>query len=76
MKGLRYSTKAKKDLKKYRNDPRKMQKLYEVLDMLVCDLRYLIHFFHINCKGITKVVWNAISKETFSLYELMKIAKL
>ena len=76
MKGLRYSTKAKKDLKKYRNDPRKMQKLYEVLDMLVCDLRYLIHFLHINCKGITKAVWNAISKETFSLYELMKIAKL
>lgn len=35
MKELRYSTKAKRDLKRYRNNPRKMQKLYEVLNLLV-----------------------------------------
>jgi mRNA interferase YafQ len=35
MKELRYSTKAKKDLKRYRNNPRKMKKLYEVLDLLI-----------------------------------------
>lgn len=38
MKELRYSTKAKKDLKKYRNTPRKMEKLYEVLNMLINDI--------------------------------------
>ena len=34
MKSIFYSTKAKKDLKKYRNNPEKMQKLYKVLNML------------------------------------------
>ncbi len=38
MKDLFYSTKIKRDLKKYRNDPIKMCKLYEVLDMLVNDI--------------------------------------
>jgi mRNA interferase YafQ len=38
MKELVYSTKAKKDLKKYRNNPNKMKKLYEVLEMLVNDI--------------------------------------
>lgn len=38
MKELRYSTKAKKDLKRYRNNPRKMQKLHELLDLLVKDM--------------------------------------
>lgn len=33
MKELRYSTKARKDLKKYRNNSRKMQKLYELLNL-------------------------------------------
>lgn len=35
MKELRYSTRSKKDLKKYRNDSRKMKKLYKVLSLLV-----------------------------------------
>lgn len=35
MKAIRYSTSAKKDLKRYRNNVCKMQSLYEVLDMLV-----------------------------------------
>ena len=35
MKELRYSTKAKKDLKKYRTNHDKMDKLYQVLYMLV-----------------------------------------
>ncbi|WP_455668249.1 type II toxin-antitoxin system YafQ family toxin [Phocaeicola sp.] len=39
MKALHYSTKAKKDLKRYRNDIRKMRMLYEVLDMLVNDIK-------------------------------------
>lgn len=38
MKSIHYSTKAKKDLKKYRNDFQKMKALYEVLDMLVNDI--------------------------------------
>ncbi|MDR1200218.1 MAG: type II toxin-antitoxin system YafQ family toxin [Tannerellaceae bacterium] len=35
MKELRYSTKAKKDLKRYRNNPHKMNKLYKVLALLI-----------------------------------------
>ena len=35
MKQLRYSSKAKKDLKRYRNDPQKMRKLYDVLSLLI-----------------------------------------
>jgi mRNA interferase YafQ len=38
MKELRYSTKARKDLKKYRGNPHKMKKLYEILNMLVNDI--------------------------------------
>jgi addiction module toxin, RelE/StbE family len=38
MKELCYSTKAKKDLKKYRNNPGKMRKLYEVLEMLINEI--------------------------------------
>jgi mRNA interferase YafQ len=38
MKELHYSTKAKKDLKKYRNNLQKMKKLYEVLNILINDI--------------------------------------
>lgn len=38
MKYVRYSTAAKKDLKRYRNDLRKMQSLYETLAMIVRDI--------------------------------------
>lgn len=38
MKDVYYSTKAKKDLKKYRNNPKKMRNLYEVLNMLINDV--------------------------------------
>ncbi len=39
MKALHYSTKAKKDLKKYRHNLQKMKKLYEALNMLVNDIQ-------------------------------------
>ena len=35
MKRLRYSTKARKDLKRYRNQPEKMQQLYTVIETLL-----------------------------------------
>ncbi|MDR1160969.1 MAG: type II toxin-antitoxin system YafQ family toxin [Tannerellaceae bacterium] len=38
MKEFHYSTKAKKDLKRYKNNPRKIKKLYEVLNLLVNDI--------------------------------------
>ena len=38
MKKLSYSAKAKKDLKKYRNDISKMKKLYEVVEMLINEI--------------------------------------
>ncbi|MDR0733467.1 MAG: type II toxin-antitoxin system YafQ family toxin [Dysgonamonadaceae bacterium] len=38
MKKVHYSTRMKKDLKKYRNNPVKMKKLYEVLNMLINDI--------------------------------------
>lgn len=47
MKSVRYSTKARKDLKRYRNDAHKMRLLYEVLEFLVRDIilppRYKAH---------------------------------
>lgn len=47
MKEVRYSTKAKKDLKKYRNDLAKMHDLFVVLSTLasgeILDARYRAH---------------------------------
>lgn len=37
MKNVAYGSKAKKDLKKYRNDPQKIRKLLEVLQLLASD---------------------------------------
>lgn len=38
MKRLHYTTAAKKDLKRYRNNPRKMKALFDVLQYLVNDI--------------------------------------
>ncbi len=47
MKRIRYSSAAKKDLKRYRNDPRRMRRLYEVLQYLAAGepvpAKYLPH---------------------------------
>lgn len=47
MKTIRYSTKAKKDLKKYRNDFQLMQALYDVLGKLASGItlprEYKVH---------------------------------
>lgn len=55
MRELRYGTKAKKDLEKYRNDLQKLKMLYEVLDMLMRDIplpsRYQPHILQGNYKG-------------------------
>ena len=54
MKEIRYSTKAKKDLKRYRCDLAKMRKLYDVLSKLakgeVLDARYRPHTLSGNYK--------------------------
>ncbi|MBQ0155888.1 MAG: type II toxin-antitoxin system YafQ family toxin [Bacteroidales bacterium] len=54
MKEVRYSTKAKKDLKKYRNDLDKMRDLYEVLTTLASggtlDAKYRPHMLTGNYK--------------------------
>lgn len=39
MKELRFSTRARKDLRKYRSDIRKMRLLYEALSLLANDIR-------------------------------------
>ena len=44
MKELRYSTRAKKDLKRYRRDETKMRKLYEVVGYLLKGLTVPAHF--------------------------------
>lgn len=55
MKSLHYSSKAKKDLNKYRGNVQKMRKLYEVLYMLVNDIElpavYKAHELIGNYKG-------------------------
>ena len=54
MKEIRYSTKAKKDLKRYRCDLAKMRKLYDVLSKLAkgeaLDARYRPHTLSGNYK--------------------------
>lgn len=65
MKTLHYSTKAKKDLKKYRHDPQKMKNLYTVLELLVNDMKlpaiYQPHFLPENIP----IAWNVILKVIF-----------
>ena len=39
MKKLRFSTKARKDLKRYRNQPERMRRLFAVIDVLLKDER-------------------------------------
>lgn len=55
MKRVRYSTKAKRDLKRYRNDISKMRMLYMALDFLVKGLdlpeQYRAHELIGNYKG-------------------------
>lgn len=55
MKEIRYSTKAKKDLKRYRNDLDKMRELFQVLQVLASggelDQHYRPHMLMGNFKG-------------------------
>lgn len=55
MKKIHYSTRAKKDLKRYRNDIRLMRKLYDVLQYIVEGLpvpsQYLPHKLYGNYEG-------------------------
>lgn len=54
MKEVRYSTKAKKDLKRYRHDIEKMKELFHVLQLLASgielDSRYHPHMLYGNYK--------------------------
>lgn len=55
MKNIHYSTQAKKDLKRYRNDLVKMKELYKVLQILSSgkqlDMQYRPHFLSGEYKG-------------------------
>ena len=55
MKKIHYSTRAKKDLKRYRNDIRLMRQLYDVLEYLAKGIpvpsRYVPHKLHGNYEG-------------------------
>lgn len=75
MKELHYSTKAKRDLKKYRNDPRKMQKLYEVMDMLIRGIEIPESFFPHKLLGKYKGCLECHIEGDFLLI-WMKIVKL
>lgn len=66
MKKIRYSTKAKKDLKKYRNDLPLMKALYDVLEKLANDVALPKEYKAHALTETIKIVWNAISKTIFS----------
>ena len=51
MKQVRYSTSAKKDLKRYRNNTRLMKALYDVLQMLIHDILLPPHYHPHMLKG-------------------------
>ena len=65
MKTIHYSTKAKKDLKKYRNNIRLMEALYEVLSSLVKGEAVPEKYKPMNLQEIIKAAWNVMSEMIF-----------
>lgn len=57
MRQVRYSTKAKKDLKKYRDNETCMRRLYEVLDYLIHDYPLPARYFPHKLTGQYKGCW-------------------
>ncbi|MDN5554834.1 hypothetical protein [Prevotella sp.] len=60
MKDIHYSSKAKKDLKRYRHKESLMKALYEVLQYLTNEEECLWGIIHINCTAIIKIVWSVM----------------
>lgn len=60
MKDIHYSSKAKKDLKRYRHKESLMKALYEVLQYLTNEEECLRGTIHINCTEIIKIAWSAM----------------
>ena len=82
MKSLHYSSKAKKDLKRYRSNVKKLHKLYEVLYMLVNDIElpavYKAHELVGDYKGCMEchiegdflLIWIDIESNTIEILRL------
>lgn len=62
MKTIHYSTKAKKDLKKYRNNIRLMEALYEAWSK---EKLFRKSISHMNLQEIIKAAWNVMSEMIF-----------
>ena len=64
MRELKITSQFKKDLKKYQNQPKRIEKLKTVLGYLQQDIAIPQEYNHINLWANTKTVWNAILKVT------------
>ena len=63
MKTLRPTTQYKKDLKRYKNQPKKLAALRKVLLMLKNEQRIPNEYYPHTLKAITRIVWNVIYRE-------------
>lgn len=62
MKTLHPSSQFKKDVKRIKNNPRKLEKLQEVLKMLATEVQLPENTKRICSRATTKIAWNATLK--------------
>lgn len=67
MKKLHYSTAAKKDLKRYRNNPRKMKALFETLQYLLNDVTLPANYLRHRLVGQYAGCWECHIENDFLL---------
>ncbi len=65
MKKLKPTTQYKKDYKRYRNNPKKLTKLFHILGLLQNEQPILWNTTRIHLKADMPGIWNATLKTTF-----------
>ena len=73
MKELKITSQFKKDLKRYQNKPKKIEKLKIVLSFLQQDITIPQEYNLISYQATTRIVWSVTLKMTHYLFGLMKI---
>lgn len=73
MKKLKASSQYKKDYKRFRNNPKKVEKLFRILELLRAEHLSRRNISRIYWWATMPVIWSAILKGTFCLYGLTPI---
>lgn len=76
MRKLHYSTAAKKDLKRYRNNPRKMKALFETLQYLLNDVTLPANYLRHRLVGQYAGCWECHIENDFLLIWIDDDAKV